>query len=243
MPWKVKFCLLLIFAIPAFSGFPLKNFDVAVVEGLKWSWVIYLFTIHLVLRMFLGGYRYGKITGIAALITLPVVYSGAGLSFMLWLVQGGSQADAFSFGAHYLHLTVTMLTVIPLSLSFVILLPFNAIEQQLLQRTDGVTPMEKRLLMAMRVFNHIFFDVLPTILEVLREESAHSHRSADSNRHRERSCIRHYFRKLMSLNSKMVQIGVEGICAAMQYIPLWAVELSQLPERKKTRRTKKQLKT
>jgi hypothetical protein len=30
----------------------------------------------------------------------------------------------------------------------------------------------------------------------------------------------------------MIQLAVEGICASIQYIPLWAVEISQLPDRK-----------
>jgi hypothetical protein len=29
----------------------------------------------------------------------------------------------------------------------------------------------------------------------------------------------------------MVTIGVDAICASVQYIPLWAVEIAQLPER------------
>lgn len=230
MGWKIKLAALLIIAIPSFTGFPLKHIDAEVVPGLSWSWVFYLFGIHLVLRVILGRYRYGKIIGIAALITLPVVYSGAAISFLLWIVKQGGQAEAFAFGSHYINLNVTMLTVIPLALSIVILMPFNLIEQRLLQGTTGVTAMEKRLLIAIRVFNHIVFEVLPTILEVLREESYLNRSPDDSRIEVDKFSLQKIRRELKRINSKMVQIGVEGICAAIQYIPLWAVEISQLPE-------------
>lgn len=233
MRWKMKLLLLFITAIPSFSGFPLKQFSAEVVPGFSWSWAVYLLGNHLIIRALLGRYRYGKITGVAALITLPVVYSGAGLSFILWIVKGGSQADAFNFGSHYLNLTVNMLTVIPLSLAIVILLPFSAFEQQLLQCQEGVSPMEKRLLMAMRVFNHIVFDVLPTILEVLREERYPDRKIHPSHEYGDGFSLKRIYVRLIRMNSKMVQIGVEGICAAIQYIPLWAVEISELPQRKK----------
>jgi hypothetical protein len=32
----------------------------------------------------------------------------------------------------------------------------------------------------------------------------------------------------------MIQIGVEGICASIQYIPLWAIEISLLPGKRKS---------
>jgi len=40
-------------------------------------------------------------------------------------------------------------------------------------------------------------------------------------------------RRFGALIKDMTQVGVEGICASIQYIPLWAVEISQLPGRSK----------
>jgi hypothetical protein len=233
MPWKFKFCLLLAIALPAFSGVLLKDFEQVVVPGLSWSWFLYLSGVHLIISILLGIHRYGKITGIASLITLPVVYSGASLSYILWMIKGGQPDDAYRFGAHYLALFVTMLTVIPLSLSMVAVLPFGSFEQQLLQRKNGVRPIEKQLLMAIRVFNHIVFDVLPNILEVLREESGYHDKILKSYNNNDKFILRAIFQRLMKMISMMIQIGVEGICTAMQYIPLWAMEISQLPTRRK----------
>ena len=87
----------------------------------------------------------------------------------------------------------------------------------------GVAPWEKKLLMAVRVFNHITFFVIPNLLEVVREEMA--------------GASRHHFsagprRRLMSLTTGLVQIGVAGICGALRFIPLWAREIAELPDRK-----------
>jgi hypothetical protein len=234
MRWKLKFCLLLIVALPAFSGVLLKDFKQMLVPGLSLSWTLYLFGVHLVVLFLLGIHRYGKIAGIASLITLPVIFSGASLSYLLWLVENGHPSDAHSFGAHYLSLLVAMLTVIPLSLTMVAILPFGHFEQQLLQRKDGVTLMEKRLLIAIRVFNHTVFDVLPTILEVLREESNQPTESEQLDENMKNHRLKKIIRRPMKMISMMIQIGVEGICTTIQYIPLWAVEISQLPNRRET---------
>jgi hypothetical protein len=84
-------------------------------------------------------------------------------------------------------------------------------------------------LMFARVFNHIVFFVIPSILEVVREErrlqpGSSTPRMAVSARAR-----------ISCLLNDLTQIGVEGICASIQYIPIWAVEISLLPG--KERRT------
>jgi hypothetical protein len=229
--WKFKCCLLLTIALPAVSGVLLNDFQQTVLPGLSLSWILYLFGVHFVVLSLLGIHRYGKIVGIASLVTLPVVYSGASLSYLLWLIKSSPLSDAYSFGAHYLALLITMLAVIPLSLAMIAVLPFGSFEQQLLQRKDGVSPMEKRLLIAIRVFNHTVFDVLPNILEVLREESGQ--RSDVKEACKNNFILKRIFRKPMEMISLMIQIGVKGICTTMQYIPLWAVEISQLPNRRK----------
>jgi hypothetical protein len=233
--WKFKFCILLIVALPAFSGLILEDFHQLAVAGLSWSWFLYFAGVHLILFVLMGIQRYGKISGIASLIMLPVVFSGASLSYLLWFLKEGQQTEVYRFGAHYLALCITMLTVIPLSLSMVAVLPFGAFEQRLLQRKYGVSPMEKQLLMVMRVFNHIVFDVIPDILEVLREESGHG-ADLEARRNNKKDCaFKKIARFLAGLTTMMIQIGVEGICTAMQYIPLWAVEIAQLPTRKKNK--------
>jgi hypothetical protein len=106
-----------------------------------------------------------------------------------------------------------------------------------LNTASGVSKIEKWLLMFLRVFNHIVFFVIPTIVETMREEAQYK-RWADSPMKSSTTGsltgkIRLLGRRFLVLVKDMIQLGVEGICASIQYIPLWAVEISQLPARTK----------
>ncbi len=126
-----------------------------------------------------------------------------------------------------------MLTVIPLSLSIVAVLPLQTLEYKLLQNRRGVSGAEKIVLMFLRVFNHIVYFVIPNILEVVSEER-------QRGRHKPALAGHAFFSKAYFQNQKlklcvllqtMIQLCVEGICASIQYIPLWAVEIAQLPKK------------
>ena len=133
------------------------------------------------------------------------------------------------FSAHYVTLCLTMLTVVPLALNMVTTLPFHELEHHLLKSTGGVSRPQKMALMFARVFNHIVFFVIPSILEVVREE-----RRLQPGSSTPRTSVSAKVR-ISSILNELTQIGVEGICASIQYIPIWAVEISLLPG--KERRT------
>jgi hypothetical protein len=130
-----------------------------------------------------------------------------------------------------------MLTVIPLALTMIAVIPFHEFEQNLLRSKSGVSKPQRFFLMFLRVFNHIIYSVIPNIIETLREERHYNQwagrkltpESNFSHRANERSI----HSKLKNLIKEMIQLAVEGICGSIQYIPLWAVEISQLPDRKK----------
>jgi hypothetical protein len=128
-----------------------------------------------------------------------------------------------------------MLTVIPLALSLIALVPFQNFEQNLLQSKRGVSKLEKFFLMFLRVFNHIVYFVIPNILETVREEWQYkrwAERSFQSATVPSAAgSVISMRRKLRGLVRDLTQLGVEGICASIQYIPLWAVEISQLPDK------------
>jgi len=139
--------------------------------------------------------------------------------------------------AHYVSLCITMLTVIPLALSMVAIIPFQDVEQNMLNTTTGVSKIEKFVLMFLRVFkfNHIGFFVIPNIIETMREENQYKKWVNSALRSSGPVSIQGKLqllgRRLTGLIREMIQVGVEGICASIQYIPLWAVEISQLPGR------------
>lgn len=221
MNWKCRLAVLFIALIPAFTGYPVNVWSGDIIPGISWAWTGYCLLANLLIFRLVGSRRYAGILAVASLITVPVVFAGGTLSYFLWLTGWG--ADPAGWSAHYVLLCLTMLTVIPLALAVVTLVPFQAIEQRLLSGEAGVSRQEKNLLMFLRVFNHIVYFVIPSILEIMREEGAFRRRPAGSKTIRER---------VRQLIRDMTLIGVEGICASIQYIPLWAVEISRLPEKR-----------
>lgn len=222
-PWRLL--LLLILAIPAFSGYPLGHWPQEMVSGAARGWVCYWLVTTAVLRLINGRRRNDIILGISVLITLPVVFVGAGVSFLLALGSGPLSLLAYGYSGHYIRLCLTMLTVVPLALSLAAAVPVQALEQRLL-RGDSVSPRGKALLMALRVFNHIVFFVIPTILEVVREESVGGRWVPPSTG---AVGVRGAWLRCRRLIQMMVIIATEGICSAVQLIPLWSVEIARLP--------------
>ena len=235
MTWKQQMLLLGFIAVPAFTGYPVNRLDVWIVTGVTWGWVGYLLAVHALILVMLGPDHASTVISAASLITLPVVFVGGTISYLIQLAGFGQPGGTAAYSSHYAALCVTMLTVIPLALSMVAVIPFHEIERHLLLNRKGVTKLEKVLLMFLRVFNHIMYSVIPNILEVMREENrlqigsdtgepSHGHtreeqgpRTAGPGR----------------LVRAITSMGIEAICAAVQHIPLWAVEISSLPDRKK----------
>ena len=121
-----------------------------------------------------------------------------------------------------------MLTVVPLALALVAVIPFYRFEHSLLSREQGITARQKKQLMALRVFNHAAFSVIPALLEVLREENPLG--PGFRQNIEPQPIVKGIQQRLIQLIHIATQLGVESICAAVQYIPLWAYEIAALPE-------------
>jgi len=237
MNWKLKFLILVIMAVPAFTGYPVSSFEAEIFPGITYGWVIYFLVVNLFILIITGKQFFPNVVTIAVLIAMPVVFVGAAISYLIFLFGLGYPSGPAEYSAHYVLLCITMLTVIPLALSLVAIIPFQDFEQGMLNTTTGVSKIEKWVLMFLRVFNHIVFFVIPTILETMREEAQYK-KWVDSSLKASSTVsipgrLQLLGRRLTGLIKKMIQVGVEGICASIQYIPLWAVEISQLPGRLK----------
>jgi len=236
MNWKVRFFLLAVVSIPAFTGYPVNTLNTPILPGITWGWVGYWLAAGSTILCILGGTHFSNAISVSALITLPVVFVGGTVSYLIHLAGFGHPGDPAVYSAHYVSLCLTMLTVIPLALSLVAVIPFHEIEQNLLSSRMGISMPEKSLLMFLRVFNHVIYFVIPNIMEVMREEGRFRRTPGDRDNHdRETTDAGESGSseaKLRALIRVMIRIGIEGICAAMQYIPLWAVEISRLPGRK-----------
>lgn len=225
--WPHGFFVLLIAAVPAFYGRALDRIPGEIVPGIAWGLVVYFGVIHLLILLLLGRRWYANLLTVATLVTLPVIYSGAAVTW-LGSVLGLSGQSAADSGIHYVRLGLTMLTVVPLALGLVALIPFNRLENRLLHRAEGISMFQKKILMVLRVFNHTVFFVIPSLLEVLREERSMVQTkvsAADSLMRLGSRWAR--FRRLLEVAT---YLAVESICAAVQFIPLWAYEIGRLPE-------------
>jgi hypothetical protein len=233
MNWKAKFSILLIISIPAFSGFPLNLFQKDIIPGITYGWVGYWTLVYFAILLLVGGKLLANALALATLITIPVVFVGSAISYLIYLLGIGSAAGPFSHAPHYITLCITMLTVIPLALCLVAVVPFHEFEYSLLRNKTAVSRVEKFCLMFVRVFNHIIYAVIPNILETVQEERHYKHWVDETLKSDLKMSFSHGSRsiksKLIALVADMIQIGVEGICASIQYIPMWAVEISQLP--------------
>lgn len=237
MNWRLKTVFLVILAIPAFSGYPVNRIAGELVPGAGVGWLGYGVAVHLAVWALLGIKAYRIAIFASLLVALPVVVLGSGISFAGLLWRGWEPALQTVAIAHYISLAITMLTVIPLALSMVAVIPFHRLEYRLLQKSMGVSLLEKSALMFLRVFSHILYFVIPNILEVIREERFFP--GLAGRRDAPGVTPKPFRRRLSNMVRILVQIGVEGICAAVRYVPLWADEISRLPGRSRAPKSKK----
>ncbi len=225
MSWQGRLLILIMVGIPAFTGVsPLSGMGEAL-PGVAWSAFVYAAAVNLAVGLTCGGTFTAGALAVCVLILLPVVMGGAAITWSLAWLASPSTIPADIHGGHYVRLALNMLSVIPLALSIVATIPFGRLEQHLLTGARGVAPWEKKALMAVRVFNHITFFVIPNLLEVVREERPFEPRVAQLRTGAERKAAPG------ALMAVFVQIGVAGICAALRFIPLWAREIADLPDR------------
>ena len=232
--WQIKLLLLAVVAFPAFTGYPLGIFDQPVIDGLTRGWIGYGIVTHIAIGLILGALVWAGCLAIAVAIVLPVVFGGAGISYLFYLTGLGDAAGPAGYSGHYVGLCVTMLTVIPLANGLISVVPVHEVEKRLLMRTQGVYRREKAALMFIRVFIHIVFFVIPNILEVVREERFKNEQIGDDRYNDDYAFpepipIRYKIGRAIRM---LVYLGVEGICASIQYIPLWAEEIARLPDRR-----------
>jgi capsular exopolysaccharide synthesis family protein len=119
MSWKIRFFLLAAVSIPAFTGYPVNTLNTPIIPGVTWGWLGYWLAAGTTIFCVLGGTHFSNTISVSALITLPVVFVGGTLSYLVHLSGLGQPGDPAVYSAHYVSLCLTMLTVIPLALSLV----------------------------------------------------------------------------------------------------------------------------
>jgi hypothetical protein len=168
--WRLRLAALLLAALPAFTGWRPPGWSQVLIPGASLGTVLVALGANAVIGLACGPGVLGGALTVAAMMVLAVVFSGAtvscGLYWLGWAYPGGPS----DFSPHYLALALNMLTVIPLAVAMVMTLPLERAETALLRSGRPVSPVRKGALMALRVFNHVTFFVIPEILEIVREE-------------------------------------------------------------------------
>jgi hypothetical protein len=220
--WRLRLAALLLAALPAFTGWRPPGWSQVLIPGASLGTVLVALGANAVIGLACGPGVLGGALTVAAMMVLAVVFSGAtvscGLYWLGWAYPGGPS----DFSPHYLALALNMLTVIPLAVAMVMTLPLERAETALLRSGRPVSPVRKGALMALRVFNHVTFFVIPEILEIVREERMLAPQGLGAWRR---------------VSADLVQLGVAGICGSLQYLPLWAKEIARLPEGRSPRPT------
>ncbi|MCF8067196.1 MAG: hypothetical protein K9L30_01280 [Desulfobacterales bacterium] len=229
MNWKLKALIIWVLAVPAFTGFPIHYLHGRLLAAVDYGWIIYGAIVYAAIVLLLGKKIY-KITIIIALaITIPLVLLGTLISIIGLLISGWNVGDLMDIIGHYAHLMATMIVVIPLALSMITVLPFYRLESHILQSRHGVGMWPKIVLMFLRVFNHIFYFVIPNIIEVIREEGVLPGRGVLTSGQTSKKLP--LLKRLRKITQVLVNIGVESICSAIRFIPLWVDEISMLPDK------------
>jgi hypothetical protein len=216
-------------AVPVFFGLALFPEDAVILPGITWEAVGRVCLSMIAVAVFCGRAFLANTLAVTALIVSPVVFAGGLVSWLLAVGGGTAPGMAGSpHGVHYVGLVLNMLSVIPMALALVASIPFDRMEQRLLRRSGGISRGQKYLLMFVRVFNHIVYFVIPNLLEVMREEALLRDLAAHRAPGRTASGIRGRIRPLLA---GLIHAAVCGICASLRFIPLWAREIADLPDR------------
>ncbi len=229
MSWKQKTLIIWCLALPAFTGFPMNYIHGRLLSAVDYGWIVYGAVVYAAIVLVLGK-KIFKITVIIALaIAIPLVLLGTLISLIGLFISGWNTGGLSGIMGHYVRLMATMIVVIPLALSMITVLPFYRLESHILKSRHGVGMWQKIVLMFLRVFSHIFYFVIPNILEVVREEGLLPRRGAlTSGQIRKNVTV---LKRLIKITQALVNIGVESICSAIRFIPLWADEISMLPDK------------
>lgn len=222
----VQSLILIIVAIPAFTGLLLTQGPTLFLD-IQAGRLLYWLITALAIAVLRGRFLWLAATLIALIIAIPVAGGGALLSLLLYLLNL-SGMSLVQIAAHYVFLFINMLSMIPLGIALVTMIPTAALESRLLRSVTGVSIPQKIMLMALRVFNHVVFTVMPEIMQTVTEElrfNSYVYKTGLKVK-----CRRWLF--LQSLLQKFMFVAVAALCLSVKYIHFWAAEISALPSKK-----------
>lgn len=237
--WGIKLITLLIISIPSWNYFFINLISNEIFKGLSYGQLIYFLIVTISILILLGRKILSICHSIASIIVLSVVFFGSFISLVEAILTTSPEfvpTKILDYSPHYISLFITMMTVVPLSLAIFSSIPFFQYEKKVLKKMEGMSIIRKIILISVRVFGHIIYNVIPKIILVKREEDSIIKstdgiaediifKKCEKTRGQLIILIRDYF-----------QIGIVAIRSSIEYIPLWALEISHLPNKKEIRK-------
>lgn len=222
--------VLIVLAAPAFSGLFLND-GPTLFFSVTATRVGYLLALNLAIFILRGRFLWLTASVIAVAVTIPVVGGGGLLALILYAFNWGGMTLT-QIASHYAVLLINMLSVIPLGIALVSLVPAAALEARLMRNTAGINLPQKILLMAMRVFNHVVFAVMHEVMQAALEElrfNNYLYKARLIGKKRRRRFLKNLLQKFMFM-------ALTALCLSLKYIHFWTAEISALPgKRQKTR--------
>jgi len=237
--WILKSFLFAIVFMPSFTLYFNHNFNEEIIKGLTYWKLLYCSIAILTVYILTGSRVLILCLTAVSLLSISVIFFGSIISCLINF-SSISNNYIFSYSPRYISLLINMYTVVPLAIAFMSILPFKEYENYLLRRFKGISLFEKILLIITRVFNHIIYYVAPNILRVIKEEKRNNDIYYSANLVEEATVknyqsIRLKFRKLLIV---FFDLSLCSICFSIEYVPLWVLEISNLPSKKKFKEIK-----
>jgi hypothetical protein len=241
--WWIKFSILFLFFLPSLTNFFSRSVGSQIIPGISLWQLIYFFLVFFVVLIISGRKVLVFSLAVVSLLSISIVFIGA-LVACLRIIDIFSNEEIYQYSSHYISLLVTMLTVVPISIAVISSVPFKKYELLLLNQMRGISIFERILLMGSRVFNHVYFDVIPNIILVKKEER-HKKTQFSIDEVLDDALLekgKKLKQKVIRIFLEMTNTSAACICLSLEHIPLWALEISNLPSQKPLMKLKKEKK-
>lgn len=227
--WKVL--IIVIFSIPCFYSCPPTALNIIILPGINLFNLLYMLLMFAVI-LFSGGIRRFFLSiKMATIVSISVVFIGSSIAFIRTLLLPSISKSINEYSPYYIALLINMYTVVPISLTIMSFIPVAKLENSIIQAKKEINIVKKALLMFLRVVNHILYQVIPTIMQIMNEEK--SDRKSMFSRdvlvqEANSESLKMLFRNVRLLLVDIWDICVATICLSIEYIPIWAIEISKL---------------
>jgi hypothetical protein len=233
-PWKLKVVIIFLVLLPSFIGYPFsliqsKHFFLWTMlsNAPNDGTLLYLFFSCVMIRLSAGVKTFVMGLKVAGFLAISVVFVGAFIAYIKMSIFTSGIDDFSSLSMYYVNRLINIMTVVPLSVSFFMVIPFDDIEHNIVTSSVGIALWKKCVLMISRVVNNIRFSVMPDIFMIMSEERYKGFIESGMDEENLNPDVLRV--KIYKFLKRSLYVAASGIAFSLEYIPLWAYEISRIP--------------